>query len=483
MIVITKFEMRDTMKKLRKRLFILFTTLLLIPLIIGVIHSLKPLPKGISMDGTFHDNSQVRFVYDLTYEKNGRVMEQQLYDETIRIINEAEHTLLIDMFLYNDEYDRSKGEYPARANDLTNNILQVMKNNPALNVTIITDAINNLYGSATPENFLQLEQAGATVIFTNMKPLQDSNPIYSSIWRTYLQWWPVSQNGFLPNAFNPDGANSSVGSYLDLLNFKANHRKIVMNEQEALVTSANVTHDGSSNHSNIGFVVTGDVLQDLYQSEQAVAALSNKQLAEVDWNYQSITSDVKTKIVTEGKIKKSMLAVLNGATHGSKVKIGVFYISDRDIVKAIKAAANRGADVQIIVDPNKDAFGLEKNGIPNRQVAAGLSKQNIDVRFYDTNGEQFHSKFLYVKTAEQATLIGGSANFTRRNLADYNLESNLYIEMPSSHELAQQIEHFFNRLWKNEDGQYTVAFEVYEDQSLWKKLLYRIQEVTGLSTF
>lgn len=435
------------------------------------------------MDGAFHEDSQVRFVYDLTYEKNGRVMEQQLYDEAIRIINEAEHTLLIDMFLYNDEYDRSKGEYPTRAIDITNNILQAMEANPGLNVTIITDAINNLYGSATPETFLHLEQAGATVIFTNMKPLQDSNPIYSSIWRTYLQWWPVSQNGFLPNAFNPDGAKSSVGTYLDLLNFKANHRKVVMNEQEALLTSANVTHDGSSNHSNIGFIVTGAILQDLYQSEQAVAALSNKQLADVDWRYLSKTSDVKTKLVTEGKIKKAMLALLNGADHGSDVRIGVFYISDRDIVKAIKAAANRGANVQIIVDPNKDAFGLEKNGIPNRQVAAELRKNKIDVRFYDTNGEQFHSKFLYVKSAEHAALIGGSANFTRRNLADYNLESNLYIEMPSSHEFAQQIEHYFNQLWNNEEGQYTVDFEVYEDQALWKKLIYHIQEATGLSTF
>lgn len=74
----------------------------------------------------------------------------------------------------------------------------------------------------------------------------------------------TSQNGFLPNAFNPDGAKASFGSYFDMLNFKANHRKVVLNEQQALVTSANITHDGSSYHSNIGFVVTGAILEDLY---------------------------------------------------------------------------------------------------------------------------------------------------------------------------------------------------------------------------
>ncbi len=35
-----------------------------------------------------------------------------------------------------------------------------------------------------------------------------------------------------------------------MLNFKANHRKILITENEALITSANV-HDASAYHSNI----------------------------------------------------------------------------------------------------------------------------------------------------------------------------------------------------------------------------------------
>ena len=462
---------------------LLIALLLVIPLIVGIVYYVKPLPQGFSVDGELHNDSDVRFVYDLTYDNNGRIMEHHLYDEMLRIIDEAEHTLVIDMFLYNDDYDRSKGSYPTRADDLTNAVLTAMEDHPALNVTIITDAINTIYGSAIPENYAKLQDAGAKVIFTNMKALPDSNPLYSSIWRSYLQWWPVSENGFLPNAFNPDGAKASIGSYLDLVNFKANHRKVVLNEQEALITSANLTHDGSSFHSNIGFVVTGEILKDIYASEQAVAKLSNVTLPGVTWNYTSKGSDTQTKLVTEGKIKKTMLHMLNEASSTSDVKIGVFYLADRDVVKAIKQAAKRGANVEVIVDPNKDAFGIEKNGIPNRQVAAELVKNGVNVRFYDTQGEQYHSKFLYVKTGDNVQLLGGSANFTRRNIADYNLETNLYTEMPATSELATTVASYFTRMWDNENGQYTVDFEVYEDQAVWKKLWYRIQEATGLSTF
>ncbi len=46
-----------------------------------------------------------------------------------------------------------------------------------------------------------------------------------------------------------------------MLNFKANHRKILITENEALITSANV-HDASAYHSNIAFVVSGEIIAD-----------------------------------------------------------------------------------------------------------------------------------------------------------------------------------------------------------------------------
>jgi HKD family nuclease len=49
------------------------------------------------------------------------------------------------------------------------------------------------------------------------------------------------------------------------------------------------------------------------------------------------------------------------------------------------------------------------------------------VQWYDTHGEQFHTKLLAFHTARGTTLLGGSANLTRRNLGDYNLEADLLV--------------------------------------------------------
>lgn len=473
------------MKKFKKLLFYTLALLLIIPIIVGIIQAVKPLPEGISVNGEFHQDGEVRFVSDVTYEKNGRVMEHHLYDEAIRIIGEAQQTLLIDMFLFNDDYDRSKGNYPNNAFSLTDAIVEAKTKNPQLDVTIMTDRINTVYGTYLPPHFQRLQDAGITLIETNMKPLRDSNPIYSSIWRSYLQWWPATDNVFLPNAFNPDGVDVTIDSYLELINFKANHRKIVLNEKEALLSSANITHDGSSFHSNIGFIVSGNILKDIYASEAAVAKLSAVELPEVTWQATTSSSNVNVKLVTEGKIKEQLLTMINETKAEDEIKLGVFYMSDREVVKALKNAAARGVHIHTILDPNKDAFGLEKNGIPNRQIAAELIDEGAIIRWYDTQGEQFHSKFIFVKSSfnDTAKLLGGSANFTRRNLDDLNLESNLYIEMASDSELALEIEAYFDRMWNNENGQFTVAYEVYEDNSIWKKALYRFQEATGLSTF
>lgn len=352
-------------------------------------------------------------------------------------------------------------------------------------IQVITDNVNSGYGSIYPKFFKDLTAQNIEVLTTNLTPLRDSNPLYSSVWRSYLQWWPVSTNGFLPNLFNPDGDKMSVGAYLDLVNFKANHRKIVLNEQEAMVISANVSHDGSSLHSNIGFVVKGAIVKDIYESENAILHMSDKKLPKnISFVADEPAGDINVKLVTEGKIQQALTKTIKQAKAGDTLKIGVFYIAEREIIHALKDAAKRGVNIQMILDANRDAFGIKKNGVPNRPVAHELMKEdNITVRWYDTHGEQYHSKFLMLNQADTFTAIGGSANFTRRNIDDYNLETDLYMTMPKEKETARDMNAYFERLWTNQDGIYTVDYEEFADGSLWKTAMYRIQEFTGLSTF
>jgi HKD family nuclease len=150
------------------------------------------------------------------------------------------------------------------------------------------------------------------------------------------------------------------------------------------------------------------------------------------------------------------------------------------------SASARGVDIKIILDPNKDAFGYEKNGIPNRQVAHELvskTKERIKIRWYDTHGEQFHSKLFLSTRGPRFTVIVGSANLTRRNLDNYNLELDIKVIVQTKSQLAQEIRRYFDRLWNNENGLFTVEYGHYKEDLFLKTLVYRIQEGFGLSTF
>ncbi|HCD06420.1 MAG TPA: phospholipase, partial [Methylophaga sp.] len=72
-----------------------------------------------------------------------------------------------------------------------------------------------------------------------------------------------------------------------------------------------------------------------------------------------------------------------------------------------------GVRLRVLLDPNKDAFGREKNGVPNRPVAHELMQAGATVRWCDTHGEQCHAKWLMHRGAEgQSMMLLGSTNLT-----------------------------------------------------------------------
>jgi phosphatidylserine/phosphatidylglycerophosphate/cardiolipin synthase-like enzyme len=167
------------------------------------------------------------------------------------------------------------------------------------------------------------------------------------------------------------------------------------------------------------------------------------------------------------------------------VRLAMFYFSDRDIIEALESAHRRGVDVRVLLDPNKDAFGREKNGIPNRPVARELRAAGIPVRWCDTHGEQCHMKMLLVDYGRgESTLIAGSANFTRRNLEDLNLETNVAVRGVRDADALRESRAFFALLWANQTNRiFSAEYPKYADDSLGKRLLYRFMEASGISTF
>lgn len=475
-------------------LIVLFSFLFLVGVYQGYF---KKLPEDISYQGKEVKVAeyQVDFLYDITYdnEEKERVYEQEIFNEIFNIIDEAENYILIDMFLFNGWTGEKDSSYPTLSSDLADALIEQKEEYPDLKIDFITDPINIIYQGSVNENIEGLKESGVNVVITELLPLRDSNLIYSPFSRIFLQWWGNNNKGWLPHPFSSESPEVSLRSYFRFLNFKANHRKVFLADSEdsfvSIILSAN-PHDSSSNHSNVALKITDNSFaKEVYKSEQAVARMSGKLLQEVDISETEGEVDEKNttvQLLTEGKIKKVLLEKINQTEKGDKIKIAMFYLSDFDVVKSLISASKREVEVMLVLDPNKDAFGYEKNGIPNRQVANQLvtkSNEKIQIRWYDTKGEQFHTKLVIIEKKEEDIFILGSANLTRRNIGDYNLETDVLLKTDSESVLSNDFNEYFDRIWLNEDGFYTVDYQKYKDDSFFKKIVYKLQEATGLSSF
>lgn len=468
----------------RKTISVIILLLLTVPIIFGFT---TPAPIGTSYESPSVGVSDIQFIYDLTYVKEGVLIhENRILDEEIRLIQESRDFIVADLFLYNQFYNTQESQYPKTTERLTNALIHQKKKNPQMSIYLITDEINSCYGAFENDLFKQLRDHGITVIFTDLNKIRDPNPLYSGYWRTYVKPFGVEGKGWIKNPFGTNGPKVNARNLLKLLNFKANHRKVIITDKGALVTSAN-PHDASAYHSNIAYRLNGEPVQYLLEAEKSVAKFSGYEI-EVQYknNQNESREETEIKILTEDKILYQIINSIKETERGDTIQLGLFYLAHRGVVQELTKAALRDVNIQIILDPSKDAFGYKKNGMPNRQAAHELIKKSnnkIQIRWYDTHGEQYHSKIIAVQKGDDTTIIAGSANFTRRNLNNYNLEMNIMITVSKEDPIAQSFRNYFNRIWHNQEGSYTVDYETYAADSLLKTMVYRVQEATGLCTY
>ncbi|WP_232718632.1 phospholipase D family protein [Bacillus sp. FJAT-45037] len=426
----------------------------------------------------------VTFLQDLTYTRNGDVqLEQEIFDAIEEAIVSAEEFIIFDMFLYNDFYEPEL-EFPPLSQHMTDVLVEKKKSDPGVEILVLSDEINTTYGSHESKHFEQLQEAGIEVVVVDVTKLRDSNPLYSGIWRTFIQWFGQSGPGWLPNAFSPEAPDVTLRSYLKLFNVKANHRKVVATEQTAIVSSGN-PHDASAYHSNIAYQINGSVIDELVYTEHAASRFSGGPVIEDAKARPVQEGEVEVRIITEGKVYDRTLELIDQASEGDEIWLAMFYLSDLDVIDSLIAASARGVDVRLVLDPNENAFGQEKNGLPNRPVAQRLVEDSdAEIRWYDTISEQYHPKTIARISDDRTTVIGGSSNFTSRNLRDYNLETDVWVDAPNDSEFATDVSAYFDRIWSNEDGQFTVHYEEYEDETTWlTRFVYRLQKMTGLTTY
>ncbi len=456
-------------------------------------HLWKPLPDGLDFTGPPRAATSVEFLADLTWvdAEGKRQTDQRIFERKLELIGQAERLVVLDLFLFNEFAGDPDGDgLRPLASELTEALIQRRGQRPELQIIFITDPINTLYGGVESPHLNALRSAGIEVMVTDLDLLRDSNPLWSATWRLCCRWFGNSSaNGWLPNPVG--GSSVGLRTWLKIANFKANHRKTLVVDDgpnwTTLVTSAN-PHDASSAHGNTALVVTGRVALDVLETEGVIAAFSN---GNVDWPRPQPEmgtapgSGVQAQVLTEAAIRDAVLAALDRAGPGSRIELAMFYLSHRDIIRALARAQRRGTEVRVLLDPNEHAFGRRKNGGPNRPVAAELMRNGVAVRWCHTSGEQCHSKQLLIHYRDgSARLISGSANFTRRNLDNLNPETALVLEAQANHPAMAEAADWFEMRWANTDQRsFSLPYEEYADERRWRYWQYRLMEASGLSTF
>lgn len=474
-------------------------------LLVALWNLFKPLPDGVSIRGAVVNTplSELQFLSDVTSADvyGERVVRQQIFDAVLKVIAGARDFIVLDFFLFNAQRgSTTDATHRELSGELRDALLARKRELPELRVLVISDPINDVYGALPSRDLAALREAGIDVVTNDLDSLRDSNPLYSAFWRITMRWWSGDGRGE-PRFGNPLDAGPdrvTFGAWARLLNFKANHRKLIVSDDgkgglTGIITSANA-HDASSWHSNVGIQVSGAALLPLLESELALAREAGwvgdwplPELPEVTPASPETTAQVQ--VLTESEIRDAILRNMASTRAGDTIDVAMFYLSERNIVQALIAAARRGVGVRVILDPNKDAFGRTKNGIPNRSVATELGAASdgaIKVRWFRTHGEQFHSKLVAIRTVNEFWFTLGSANLTRRNLGDFNLEANLAASVPLGSGIAAQVSGWFDSLWTNRgppELEYTAEFGAYADPAQGTYWLYRIMESTGLSTF
>ena len=508
--------------------------------------TIKTPPLGINYESPIRETENAEFHYDLTYlDKDGNIQyDRNLWDATYKVIDNAKDYLIVEMFLFNDLYNKDKEHFPEFAKEYTERLVKKQKENPNLKVYILADENNNFYGAFEHPFITSMKNAGINVIIVDIFKLKDTFPWYSPFWRTFIKPMGNPQNkGWITNFYGDMWPKLTIRNLLRALNVKADHKKVFLNEKEVVVSSANI-HDPSYFHENIAIYTDGPIVKDVLHNLQLVAKFSDseinvdgsdrrmenimnsssndktetdektlnsenqkennvkqinneeneqnvKEKTSINSEKNSITDTegdtYKIQYLTEGAIGKHLDEDIDSLKAGDELLMGMYFLADKGVIDRLINAANRGVKIRIIFDRSRDAFGMSTNGLPNKPVSKKLKKKTkgkIEIKWYFTNNEQYHTKITLMKKTDGNVIINaGSANLIKKNIRGYIMDANFRILTTQDSKISKDIYEYFDRLWENKDGLFTLNFDDEPTTGGFSDFMYKILDATQLGSF
>ena len=483
-----------------------------------------PIPEGSHLRSPYFSYSNAELLVDRTYldaSSQSVYLDHEIYDRIIQEIESAETFLILDFFFWNNwrgqSVDSNIQKYIAKG--VSNAIISKRKSRPDMPILIITDPINRLYDTKDSDYFRDFELLGIPVVFTDLKKLADPNVLYSKQVRFWSKFFPSEPKEkrfkFIPNPINFKGDKLSLFQLWEAFHLKSNHRKVLVtgykNQASRLILGSFNLSDASVLNSNLSVLIEGPIAEYAARSEMAIARWSAQNSNHLQGSDFSLTDTLNrldqllakeddfinfkakktgVRYLSEKQIKNTVLEVLESAGANTEIDIALFYLSDRKVIKALKAALKKGAQVRLLLDQNISAFGFRKVGIPNRALADELmAMEGVDtlsIRWASSeHGGQFHPKAFRLYDDRNDILIIGSANFSRRSIHGFNLEASVLFK--SVLPVSNKFDAYFDSVWTNAQGNIESIDHSELNNPKWmqwfRAVLFRIQEWTQLSTY
>jgi hypothetical protein len=406
-------------------------------------NSAKPLPPGTHIVSQVSrlSESDVDFLYESPQHQDPPVREMAAIDH-------AEQLIVLDRSPVSRE--------------LAQHLLARKRARPNLKIVLVTDPGNEVFGGTPSQTLSSLEEAGVIVARVRLDRLRDSNPLYSGLWRLVFGWWS--------DPFDETPGRVTLPAWSRMQNFKADQRQLVVADDGSGGWNAVLAAAGAP----AGLMLRGSLARAMIAGELQIAAWStddDRLPAGPPMDGRGVGS-IDARFLTEGAIETALLDAVAAAGSGDRILIAVQYLSGRRLIAALLGAAARGARLQVL---------FARDPMPNQAVAGELLREGggrIEVRWCPVETGASLPRLLVVQHGNDLWMNLGSANFTRRNLGDLNLESGVELRMPAQAAPARAATGYFARAWSG-----AAAGTDFADQSSTAYWRYRLAEATGLSSF
>src|SRR5690554_6722531 len=171
-----------------RRINSLVTLLLLAWFGMALYQAGRALPDQLSLSLPWRPAQNLQWLSDQTWQtaSGERLSRQQIFDQVLEIIDQARRLVVLDMFLFN-EFAGQHGYRPL-SSELAGALIRARENHPDLEVVLITDPSNTLYGGVRNPHLEALQAAGITVVMTPLERLPASNPLWTGLWALCCQF-------------------------------------------------------------------------------------------------------------------------------------------------------------------------------------------------------------------------------------------------------------------------------------------------------